>query len=41
MYAHDMVMKHPDQKLGRTAVIVVGLFVIACIVLLIVAFAVN
>jgi len=36
-----MGMKNPDQKLGRAAVIVVGLFIIACIVLLILAFVVN
>ncbi len=41
MYAHGMGMKHPDQKLGRAAVIVVGLFIITCIVLLILAFLIN
>ena len=40
-YSQVMSMKHPDQKLGRTALIVGGLFVAACGVLVIVAMVVN
>ena len=36
-----MTMNHPDQKLGKMAVIVAGLFIAACIVLLILAFVLN
>jgi hypothetical protein len=36
-----MNMKHPDQKLGKAAVTVGILFVVACIVLLVLAFVLN
>ena len=37
----DMSMKHPDQKLGRVAIVVGGLFILICVVLLILAVTVN
>ncbi|MCH2152383.1 MAG: hypothetical protein MK089_03485 [Phycisphaerales bacterium] len=40
-YLQSMTMNHPDQKLGKMAIIVAGLFIVACIVLLVLAFVLN
>ena len=40
-YLQDMVMNHPDRKLGKMAIIVAGLFIAACIVMLVLAFTLN
>ena len=40
-YSQFMPMKNPDRRLGKAALVVGVLFILACIVLLILAFVLN